>query len=88
MTLPEHVALITGASGGIGTAIAARLAREGAAVVIHYGTNVERAEQTRRIVEDLGSAARGDYPGRASIERTFPLKHLLDEKVHSLARRV
>ena len=57
MTLPEHVALITGASGGIGSAIAARLAREGAAVVIHYGTNVERAEQTRRMVEELGGAA-------------------------------
>src|SRR5579884_2820253 len=37
-------ALVTGSSSGIGAAIAATLAREGAAVVVH-GRNRERAEQ-------------------------------------------
>jgi 3-oxoacyl-[acyl-carrier protein] reductase len=57
VSLPEHVALITGASGGIGSAVAVRLARQGAAIVVHYGRNGEAAEQTRRLVEEAGSAA-------------------------------
>ena len=57
MSLPEHVALVTGASGGIGSAVAIRLAREGAGIVIHYGRNAEGAERTRRKVEEGGGGA-------------------------------
>lgn len=53
-----RVALVTGASGGIGGATAVRLAVDGAAVVIHYGQNAAGAEQTLRRVEDAGSAGR------------------------------
>lgn len=42
-TLNGRVALITGASGGIGQALAPRLAAEGAAVALGYGSSAEPA---------------------------------------------
>lgn len=57
MSLAERVALVTGASGGIGAAIAARLAREGAGVVVHYHRNTEAAERARKRVLEAGAAA-------------------------------
>lgn len=58
MTSETRVALITGASGGIGGATAARLARDGAAVVIHYIRNAAGAEQVLRQIEEAGGAGR------------------------------
>jgi len=58
MTQDARVALVTGASGGIGNAIALRLARAGAAIVVHYGRNAAGAERTLRQVEETGGAAR------------------------------
>jgi 3-oxoacyl-[acyl-carrier protein] reductase len=40
-----RVALVTGASGGIGQRIAERLAREGAIVALHYASNARPAEE-------------------------------------------
>jgi len=56
-TLQGRVALVTGASGGIGASIAARLAEEGAAVALGYGGNVARANAlSQRIVAKGGRA--------------------------------
>ncbi len=55
--LEEKVALITGASRGLGKAMALRFAEEGAAVAVNYLTNSEMAKETcRKIVAASGKA--------------------------------
>jgi 3-oxoacyl-[acyl-carrier protein] reductase len=63
-----RVALITGASGRIGGASAVRLARDGAAIVIHYSQNAAGAERTLRLVEEAGSSGRIIQADVASAE--------------------
>jgi len=50
-SLHGKIALVTGASRGIGRSIALRLAKEGALVAVHYGSNQERAESVVREIE-------------------------------------
>ena len=50
-------ALITGASRGIGRAIAERLAHEGYTVIINYHSNTAAAEETKAAIEAAGGKA-------------------------------
>ena len=51
------VAVVTGASRGIGKAIAVKLASKGATVVINYNGSRERAEEVKNEVESAGGKA-------------------------------
>lgn len=51
-------ALVTGASGGIGSAIAQALAAQGLAVWVHANRNVEAAQQVCAAIESAGGTAR------------------------------
>lgn len=55
MRLVNKVAIVTGASRGIGRAIAIALAREGAKLVINYTANAQAAEDTLAAVQEAGS---------------------------------
>lgn len=57
MELEGKVALVTGASGGLGSAICAELARAGCDVAVHYGTNAEAAREVADRVGALGRVA-------------------------------
>ena len=49
--------LVTGGSRGIGRSICTRLARTGMPVIINYSSNLQAAEETKRLVESQGAQA-------------------------------
>src|SRR4051812_25947906 len=72
--LQNKVAVVTGASKGIGASIAKGLAAEGAAVVVNYASSKEGADQV--VAEITGSggkavAVQGDVSRSADVARLF-----------------
>ena len=55
--LEGQIAVVTGASRGIGKAIAKELAAQGATVVINYNGSEERAKEVKQTIEENGGKA-------------------------------
>lgn len=76
-SLQGKVALVTGASGGIGRAIAERLSRDGVSVVVNYypGARQEAEDVVRALLQDGGNAiaAEADISDSAQLRALFDL---------------
>jgi len=69
-----RVAIVIGGSGGIGRAVAERLAGDGMAVGVHYAGNKARAEEVAAAIEAAGGraiAVGGDVAEPAEMEAAF-----------------
>lgn len=72
--LKNKVAVVTGASKGIGAAIAKHFAAEGAKVVVNYASSKEDAEKVVKTIMDNGGTAmavQADVSQEADVTRLF-----------------
>ncbi|HLG77306.1 MAG TPA: SDR family oxidoreductase [Ktedonobacteraceae bacterium] len=86
----QKVAVVTGSDSGIGRAIAIRLAREGATVVVNYAHNKQKADEVEQIIQQQGGkclvlqANVGDYQqARGLIQQTVEHFQRLDIMVNN-----
>jgi 3-oxoacyl-[acyl-carrier protein] reductase len=73
-TRTDRVAVVTGASGGIGRAVAERLAADGTTVVVHYAGNAGRAQEVVDAVTAAGAkatAVRADVADETEVAALF-----------------
>ncbi len=75
-SLADKVALVTGASRGIGRATAVLLAERGADVIVHYKSSENEA---RKVAEAIAAGGRRAIAVRADLERPDEIGRLFDE---------
>ncbi|WP_438799878.1 3-oxoacyl-[acyl-carrier-protein] reductase [Alkalicoccobacillus porphyridii] len=83
MILQDQVAIVTGASRGLGQAIAMELAEQGAKIVVNYAGSKERAEQVVKDIEDAGGEA---LAIQANVANTEEVQALIKQTVEAYGR--
>src|SRR3989442_8449699 len=70
------VALVTGASRGVGRATALRLAREGAAVVVNYA---QREKDARQVVDEVRAGGGEAFAAGADVGREAAVRSMVEQ---------
>ncbi len=83
MKLKDHVAIVTGASGGIGSAIAMHIAAAGAAVVCHYCSGRDKADALVHAIRETGGCA---VPMQGDVRRLSDMEALAAAVVEQFGR--
>jgi 3-oxoacyl-[acyl-carrier protein] reductase len=81
--LTGKVAVVTGASKGIGAAIAAELAQEGASVVVNYASSAAGADAVVSKIKAAGGKAKAV---RADVSKAADSKQLIDAAVQEFGK--
>ncbi|MFP5077604.1 SDR family oxidoreductase [Rhizobium sp. YIM 134829] len=81
--LANHVAIVTGASSGIGIAVAEALGRAGAAVIVNYHSQEEPAQDLVDRLKKAGGRARAM---KADVSKEEDVLRLFDETVQAFGR--
>jgi 3-oxoacyl-[acyl-carrier protein] reductase len=79
----NQVAIITGASRGIGAAVAQRLAQDGFAVVINYATSSSEAD---KLVAELKAAGHAAIAVKADIAKADEVRAMFDAAEQQLGK--
>jgi 3-oxoacyl-[acyl-carrier protein] reductase len=76
MDTTKRVALVTGASRGIGKAIAIGLAKEGANIIVNYRSRPDAAEEVVKVIKEMG---REVIPIKADVADDCEVKSMVDQ---------
>lgn len=82
--MKNRIAVVTGASRGIGHAVALRLAQAGTTVVVHYGTNRAAADEIVGRIERNGGAS---FAVQADMGNVADITRLCNNLKEELTRR-
>jgi 3-oxoacyl-[acyl-carrier protein] reductase len=82
-SLKGKVAIVTGASNGIGRGIAERLARDGATVVVNYAKSADKAKQVVAGIEAKGGKA---VAMQADMSKVADVRQLVKNAVKQFGR--
>lgn len=81
--LNGKVAIVTGASQGIGRAIALRLSSEGASVVVNYAGSADKAQEVVNKIEEWGGKA---IAIQADVSNTDDVQRLFEQTLQQFGR--